>query len=72
MPHNRIAQIAEIHIGENTHNQDHEITFVTFKTINKIVRNDTIPIPPFRAFFLFIYLHLRVKFQFIALIISWL
>ncbi len=52
---NRTAQIAEIHIGENTHIQDHSITLATFKIINRIVRNDTIPIPPFRAFFLSIY-----------------
>lgn len=38
--------IIEIHMGDNTHNQDHVITLHNFNTINATVNNPTKPIPP--------------------------
>lgn len=44
-----IQNMAEIHIGDITHHQDHVATVVTpinFNTINTIVSSPTNPIPP--------------------------
>lgn len=36
----------DIHIGDNTHHHDHDITLVNFNTINAIVSTPINPIPP--------------------------
>ena len=40
----------DIHIGDNTHHQDHVITFVSLSTINTIVNKPVKPIPEFDVF----------------------
>ena len=40
-----ITKIADIHIGDRTHSQFHEITPVNFNTMNTIVSSPVNPIP---------------------------
>ena len=53
---------AEIQIGESTHIQCHLITPDSFRTMNTIVRMDTMPSPPCFVF-VFITVLLRMKFD---------
>lgn len=63
IPAKRMTAVnAEIQIGESTHIQCHLITPDSFRTMNTIVRMDTMPSPPCFVF-VFITVPLRMKFD---------